>query len=110
MNLKIEKELFQWEKNRFVTLETTPEDPHISYIQFYNKKTKTSPEVLVIDNKAAIPNCLLKEKLPIMAVACSDDQVIFRREFKVLGRVKPDSYKDDGEIGIEIIYDGGVEV
>lgn len=110
MILKIEKELFQWEKNRFVIVETLPGEPYISCIQFYNKKTTVSPEVLVIDNKAAIPDSLLRDNLPIMALACSNDQVICRREFKVLGRAKPDSYEDGDGTGIEVIYDGGVEI
>lgn len=111
MNLRIEKELFQWEKNRFILVEISPNDPLVSHVQFYNKKTKTSPpESLIIDNKAVIPDLLLKDSLPIMALACSKDQVVCRREFKVLGRAKPDSYGDGEDTDIDIIYDGGVEI
>ena len=49
----------------------------------------------------------------VMAVACSGPsdktQVISRREFKVLGRAKPEHYVDD-DIIREIIYDGGMEL
>lgn len=121
MTLKIEKELFQWEKNRFVIIDKKENEPNISRVQFYNKKSKIGPEVPIVNNKAQIPNSLLKENLPIVALACTEDhegtQVISRRVFKVLARVKPEYYidddpsnPDDPETGIDIIYDGGVEV
>ena len=109
MTLTIEKELFQWEKNRFVEVN----DEQITFVQFYNKKSKYGPEIPVTEGKALIPNYLLKENLPIIAIACSgssgETQVISRREFKVLGRAKPEYYIDD-EPGKVIIYDGGMEV
>lgn len=109
MSLIIEKELFQWEKDRFVIVS----DEQITCVQFYNKKSKYGSEVPVKEGKALIPNYLLKENLPIMAIACSGSsdkpQVISRREFKVLGRARPEHYTDD-DIIIEIIYDGGMEL
>lgn len=109
MSLTIDKELFQWEKDRFVIVD----DEQVTYVQFYNKKSKYGPEIPVKEGKALIPNHLLKENLPIMAVACSGPsdktQVISRREFKVLGRAKPEHYVDD-DIIREIIYDGGMEI
>jgi hypothetical protein len=42
MEIWIEKELFQWEKDRFVYINTTPSEPEIKLVQFYNKKTKVS--------------------------------------------------------------------
>lgn len=121
MILKIEKELFQWEKGRFVIVEKSESEPNVSCIQFYNKKSKIGPEVSIVDNKAQIPNSLLKENLPIVALACTEDsdgtQVICRRVFKVLERAKPEYYIDEDDenpdepgTGIDIIYDGGVEV
>lgn len=114
MVLRIEKELFQWEKGRYVFLETEENEPSISCFQFYNKKSRYAPEVPVEDGKAMIPNYLLKEDLPIVALACSNDsgetQVISRREFKVLKRVRPEYYIDDDDTSKDIIYDGGVEV
>lgn len=115
MTLRIDKELFQWEKNRYVYIDSVEGDPKISSIQFYNKKSKYAPEVPVESDKAQIPNFLLKEALPIVAVACieSDNngtQVITRRVFKVLARTKPEFYFDDEDTGIEVIYDGGEEI
>lgn len=109
MTLVIEKELFQWEKERFVIVN----DEQVTCVQFYNKKSKYGPEIPVENGKAKIPNYLLKENLPIIAVACSgpsgNTQVINRKEFKVLGRAKPEYYIDDDPSKV-IIYDGGMEV
>ena len=119
--LKIEKELFQWEKGRYVIV--SDKHPEITTVEFYNKKSTYSDEVSVIDGQAQIPNKLLKESLPIAASACVDDEngtkVISRKTFKVLARPKPEFYIDDedGPVtpgpdipGVDIIYDGGVIV
>lgn len=119
--LNIDKELFQWEKGRCVIV--SKNNPEITTVQFYNKKTKIGPEAYVVNNKAQIPNFLLKESLPIVALACTEDKngnrtrVISRKVFKVLARPKPEFYVDDNEgpinpdvPGIDIIYDGGVEI
>lgn len=109
MILNIDKELFQWEKDRFVYVNNN----NISIVQFYNKKSRYGSEVLVENGKAMIPNYLLKENLPIIAIACSgsigETYVIGRKEFKVLGRAKPEYYVDDDTIR-DIIYDGGMEL
>jgi hypothetical protein len=46
-----------------------------------------------------------------MAVACmgikGETQVVGCREFKVIGRAKPEEFKDDIK---HVIYDGGEEV
>ena len=115
MILRIDKELFQWEKGRYVYIDSVEGDPAVSSVQFYNKKSRYAPEVLIEEGKAQIPNFLLKEALPIVAVACIDSedggtQVIARRVFKVLARTKPEFYFDDEETGIEVIYDGGEEI
>lgn len=121
MKLKIEKELFQWEKNRFVIIEKKENEPNVSCVQFYNKKSKIGPEIPIVNNKAQIPNILLKESFPIVALACTEDtdgtQVISRNVFKVLPRVRPEYYIDEEQdgpnvpgVGVDIIYDGGVEV
>ena len=118
--LKIDKELFQWEKGRFVTVS----NDSITTVEFYNKKSKYSDEVSVENGQAQIPNKLLKEALPIAALACIDDgdngtKVVTRKTFKVLERPKPEFYVDDedGPVnpgpdipGIDIVYDGGVIV
>jgi hypothetical protein len=115
--LKIDKELFQWEKGRYVIVN----NPNITTVEFYNKKSKQGTEEYVVNGKAKIPNFLLQENLPIVALACTDDEdgtkVISRKVFKVLPRPKPEFYVDDDESpinpdipGVDIIYDGGVEV
>ena len=113
MELKIEKELFQWEKNRFVFIEGE-NAPIVSSVQFFNKKSSRAIEVDVLGGKARIPNSLLKESLPIVALACKgrldESQVIARREFKVLKRPMPENYYEDpSSDSKEVIYDGGVE-
>lgn len=114
MNITIDKELFQWEKDREVFIKPSADDPYITFIQFYNKNAKFAKDCLLNNGKVKIPNELLKEDLPIMVVVCSgsrgETNVIGRREFRVLSRKKPQSYIDDEEIIYkEIVYDGGVE-
>lgn len=116
--LNIEKELFQWEKGRYVMVSRAD----ITTVEFYNKKSEYGDEVIVENGQAQIPNKLLKESLPIAALACVDDgdngtKVISRKTFKVLARPKPEFYIDDEDEpinpgpdipGVDIIYDGGV--
>ena len=110
MTLSIDKELFQWEKDRYVLVN----DNSITIVQFYNKKSKYGPEIPVENGKAMIPNYLLKEHLPTIAIACTgsigETQVISRREFKVLKRIRPEYYIDDDDTSKDVIYDGGVEI
>jgi hypothetical protein len=129
MNLYLDKELFQWEKNRYVFLELEDGDPQISHIQFYNKNSNLGPEIEIINNSAKIPDYLLEEKLPVIAIACTGESgktlAIMRKEFKILERVRPEKYTDEsneppvpGKPGYddeivydeEIIYDGGEEL
>lgn len=112
MKILIDKELFQWEKNRQIQLILEDGDPQITHVQFYNCKISPSPISLLIGNYAQIPDELLQYPYPIMAVACSDTWAIARREFKVLKRVKPENYDDNegGESYLEIILDGGEEI
>lgn len=111
--MKIDKELFQWEKNRYVYIEQKEEEPVLSCVQFYNKKSKFSFESPIKDGKAIIPNFLLKEALPIVALGCvkvqNEAQVICRKEFRVLRRAKPEFYIDE-DVYKDVIYDGGMEV
>lgn len=111
MKLWIEKEIFQWETERYVNVSLSDSDSQITFIQFYNNKSDKGPEIPLEDNKAKIPDYLLQESLPIMAVACmgikGKTQVVGRREFKVIRRAKPEEFKDDIK---HVIYDGGEEV
>lgn len=110
MKLWIEKELFQWETERYVNISQDSDLP-ITFIQFYNDKSQIGPEIPLENNKAKIPDYLLEESLPIMAVACvgskGKTQVVGRREFRVIKRAKPDNYMEDNK---HVIYDGGEEV
>jgi hypothetical protein len=122
--LAIEKELFQWEKGRYVIVN----NPTITTVEFYNKKSEYGDEVSVENGQAQVPNKLLKEALPIAALACVDHgdngtKVISRKTFKVLARPRPEFYIDDDDDpvtpdepetpdipGLDVIYDGGVIV
>lgn len=122
MTLRVKKELFQWEKNRYVYVDSTGLAQNIFCVQFFNGKSKYGPEILVEEGKAKIPNYLLKECLPITALACfvedGENQVLTRRTFKVLARPRPEHYIEDDDdnndnddnTDKEIIYDGGEEV
>lgn len=105
--LSIDKELFQWEKNRYVSVD----EERATHVQFYNEKSSSAKEVNIVDGKAKIPNDLLKERLPIMAVACDDREgnsiALTRREFKVIERKIPETFVEEDE-DEETIYDGGV--
>lgn len=112
VKILIDKELFQWEKDRFVSIVTDGKE--VNCVQFFNAKSSTGPEVILEGNLAKIPNYLLKESLPITALACLKSEnslsVIARKTFKVLKRVKPESYEEDDSTIKHIIYDGGMEL
>lgn len=113
MELIIDKELFQWEKDRAVHIISSLEEPQISCVQFYNKRVQYGPEVPLLNGSAKIPNFLLEEPYPIMALACigepGDTKVIARKEFKVIKRTKPEQYEEEEEEKY-VIYDGGEEM
>lgn len=46
--LKIDKELFQWEKERYIIVM----DSTITHVQFYNREDGFAQEVRVVDGKA----------------------------------------------------------
>ena len=111
MKLWIEKELFQWESERYVYISLEEDESEIDFIQFYNDSNKTGPMVPLKNKKAKIPDYLLKESLPIMAVACigseENAQVVGRKQFKVIKRAKPEKLIENNK---HVIYDGGEEV
>lgn len=115
MKIEINKELFQWEKNRQVSVTLEENDPEISFIRFYNKVQGYSIPVPLVDGTAQIPNNFLKEALPITALACigeKDEAKVFtRRQFRVLKQAKPADYYDNGDIcEKELVFDGGEEL
>lgn len=111
MKIWIDRELFQWERKRTVNISCDAGDPEVTFVQFYNEKESFGPEVLLEEGKAEIPDILLTSCTPIMAVACTgkpgEGQVVGRKQFKVVKRVRPESYPDPGR---HVIYDGGEEV
>lgn len=118
MKIFIDKELFQWERNRYVILEVKDDEAAPDFVQFYNARSTRGPEVPLIDGRAKIPDELLQSSLPITAVACrgkkGSAKVITRREFKVIKRVRPENYQDtppddEDDEDYYIIYDGGEE-
>lgn len=110
MKIYMDGELFKGDRNRLVYIETGPNDPEITYVQFYNKKSQFSKEIQVYDNVAKIPNELIKEGLPIIAIACTGTigrtSPICREVFDVL-KDGSFSYEQKEEL---VIYDGGEEV
>lgn len=100
MKIKIDKELFQWEKNRKVNIEASSDEPVITVVEFYNPQSKVADAVEVENGEAEIPNYLLKVPYPIMAVACTgkigNTQAVDRREFRVIKRLRPENYIDEG--------------
>lgn len=114
MKITIDKELFQWEKGRYVFIELLQGET-ATFVQFYNSKTLESYNEPLINGRSKIPNSLLKNNSPIMAVVCSgtpeQNKVIARREFRVIKRAKPENYTEDEEDNIiHVIYDGGEEI
>ena len=111
MKLWIEKELFQWESERYVYISLEDNEPEIDFIQFYNDSNKTGLMVPLKNKKAKIPDYLLKESLPIMAVACigseGNAQVVGRKQFKIIKRAKPEKLIENDK---HVTYDGGEEV
>ena len=88
MKISIEKELFQWDKNRMINIELDRQEKVPTSLQFYNKKSPKAKETSFKEGKNQIPNGLLKENLPIVVLAClkenEETQVLYRKEFKVL--------------------------
>lgn len=125
MRIYVNKELFQWEKNRYVLIKTDSASEELpTFAQFYNKKMLKSLDSPVIDNKIKIPNQLLEYDIPVMVVVCTgsyeDAHAISRKEFKIIRRAKPENGSEnpdepdipgeDDPTDKDIIYDGGEEV
>ena len=116
MKIKIEKELFQWEKDRKILIETYPKEPVITIVEFYNADSKVGEAEVLKNNEALIPNQLLKVAKPLTVLACvgefGNTKPIARKEFRVIPRPCPEGYQQDQPLPEDtiIIYDGGEEI
>lgn len=131
MKIFVDKELFQWEKNRYILLEAEPAEEQPTFAQFYNSRMSVSLDNPVVNGKVKIPPQLLEQDIPIMVIVCSGSyenaHVISRKEFKVIRRARlgngfngsggseepdipdvPDT-PDTPDTDKDIIYDGGEE-
>ena len=121
MKIKIDKELFQWEKDRKITIETSPEEPVITILEFYNANSRVGEAEVLENNEAFIPNHLLRESKPLTVLACigekGNTKPIDRQQFRVIPRPCPEGYDDnstsppvpDFPTYISIIFNGGEE-
>lgn len=131
MKIFVDKELFQWEKNRYILLEAEPAEEQPTFAQFYNSRMSVSLDNPVVNGKVKIPPQLLEQDIPIMVIVCSGSyenaHAISRKEFKVIRRARlgngfngsggseepdipdvPDT-PDTPDTDKDIIYDGGEE-
>lgn len=132
MKIFVDKELFQWEKNRYILLEAEePAEEQPTFAQFYNSRMSVSLDNPVINGRVKIPPQLLEQDIPIMVIVCSGSyenaHAISRKEFKVIRRARlgngfngsggseepdipdvPDT-PDTPDTDKDIIYDGGEE-
>ena len=131
MKIFVDKELFQWEKNRYILLEAEPAEEQPTFAQFYNSRMSVSLDNPVVNGKVKIPPQLLEQDIPIMVIICSGSyenaHVISRKEFKIIKRARlgngfngsggseepdipdvPDT-PDIPDTDKDIIYDGGEE-
>ena len=93
MKIFVDKELFQWEKNRYILLEVDPAEEQPTFAQFYNSRMSVSLDNPVVDGKVKIPPQLLEQDIAIMVIVCSGSyenaHVISRKEFKIIKRARP---------------------
>lgn len=131
MKIFVDKELFQWEKNRYILLEAEPAEEQPTFAQFYNSRMSVSLDNPVVNGKVKIPPQLLEQDIPIMVIVCSGSyenaHAISRKEFKIIRRARlgngfngsggpeepdipdvPDT-PDTPDTDKDIIYDGGEE-
>lgn len=122
MKIKIDKELFQWEKDRKIIIETSSDDPDITILEFYNTGSRVGEAEVLQGNEAFIPNHLLRSSTPLTVLACTGEKgntkPIDRRQFRIIPRPCPEGYDDDSvapptpdyPTDIFIIFNGGEEI
>ena len=101
MKIKIEKELFQWEKGRKVFLISENQEPAATILEFYNKNSKLGEAEVLEGNYAYIPDYLLKTATPLTILACFGEigktYPVKRKEFRVIPRPRPENYEEPEE-------------
>lgn len=122
MEIKIDKELFQWEKDRKIIIESSPEEPIITILEFYNANSQVGEAEVLENNEGLIPNHLLRSAKPLTVLACTGDKgntkPVDRQQFRIIPRPRPEGYDDSSTApslpnfptGSYIIFDGGEEV
>lgn len=122
MRIYTDKELFQWEKDRKIYIESSIDEPVISILEFYNANSKVGEAEVLENNEALIPNHLLRVSKPLMVLACigekGNTKPIDRRQFRIIPRPCPENYFDDSTAPEQpdlpscahIIFDGGEEI
>ena len=122
MKIKVDKELFQWEKDRKILIETSPDEPVITILEFYNAGSRVGEAEVLKNNEALIPNHLLRTSKPLMVLACTGEKgntkPIDRRQFRIIPRPCPEGYDDssiapptpDFPTDIYVIFNGGEEI
>lgn len=107
-SFELKGELFQWEKDRRLQIKPESALDEIYCVQFYNKKSRISEEAFLEDGYVKIPNILLTQSIPLTAIICGKEgegtQVLGYKTFRVLPRLKPQSYYEDNE---DILIFGG---
>ena len=122
MKICTDKELFQWEKDRKIYIESSIEEPVITILEFYNANSKVGEAEILENNEALIPNHLLRMAKPLMVLACTGEKgntkPVDRRQFRIIPRPCPEDYSDDSAApglpnlpsGVHIIFNGGEEI
>lgn len=109
MEIKIEKNLFQWERNKKIFINYDKTKYSSLQVQVFNAKAKTAPFIPLINDYIVIDDKILEESLPITVLVCCEETVVARKEFCVLKRPKPDGFNNTQQM-LEKINDliGGV--
>ena len=122
MKITIDKELFQWEKDRKIKVETLPEEPVITILEFYNSSSKVGDAVVLENGEALIPNHLLRTARPLMVLVCTGEigntKPIDRKQFRIIPRPCPEGYLNDSDEpevpelpeNVFVIFNGGEEL
>lgn len=98
IKIKIENNLFQWERDREVFIDFDKTKYPTLYAQIFNAKTVSAPLIPLADNRIFIPDEVLELSIPITVLICSESKVVARKEFCVLKRPKPTGYNNTYQV------------